>query len=56
MTALSGLERDEQELIQALFFDGVPVRAYSRQLGVRLNAVQYRRDKLLKKLREKIFS
>lgn len=55
MTALSGLERDEQELIQALFFDGVPVRAYSRQLGVRLNAVQYRRDKLLKKLREKIF-
>ena len=56
MTALSGLERDEQEVIQALFFDGVPVRAYSRQLGVRLNAVQYRRDKLLKKLREKIFS
>ena len=56
MTALSGLERDEQELIQALFFDGVLVRAYSRQLGVRLNAVQYRRDKLLKKLREKIFS
>lgn len=56
MIALSGLERDEQELIQALFFDSVPVRAYSRQLGVRLNTVQYRRDKLLKKLREKIFS
>lgn len=56
MIALSGLERDEQELIQALFFDGMPVRAYSRQLGVRLNTVQYRRDKLLKKLRGKIFS
>lgn len=56
MNALSGLERDEQELIQALFFDGMSVRAYAKQLGVRLNAVQYRRDKLLRKIREKIFS
>lgn len=55
MKALSGLERDEQELIQALFFDGVSVRAYAKQLGVRLNTIQYRRDKLLRKIREKIF-
>lgn len=56
MNALSGLERDEQELIQALFFDGMSVRAYAKQLGVRLNTVQYRRDKLMRKIREKIFS
>lgn len=56
MKALSGLDCDEQELIQALFFDGLSVRAYAKQLGVRLNTVQYRRDKLLKKIREKIFS
>lgn len=54
--ALQGLEASEQELIKALFFDKIPAREYAKQLGVRLNAVQYQRDKLLNKLREKIFS
>ena len=55
MKVLSGLDRDEQELIQALFFDGISVWAYAKQLGVRLNTVQYHRDKLLKKSVKKIF-
>ena len=55
MKVLSGLDRDEQELIQALFFNGISVWAYAKQLGVRLNTVQYHRDKLLKKSVKKIF-
>lgn len=54
-SALSDLEPHEKELIQALFFDRISARAYANQMGVRLNTIQYRRDKLLKKLREKIF-
>ena len=54
--ALSELDEDEKSLIQALFFDGVSVREYARQLGVYHRTIIYRRDKLLEKLRRKIFS
>jgi len=54
-SALAELDKSEQQLVQALFFDGISARAYAKELGVRLNTVQYRRDKLLKKLRQKIF-
>ena len=50
------LHEDEKSLIQALFFDGVSVREYARQLGVYHRTIIYRRDKLLEKLRRKIFS
>ena len=53
---LQGLEESEQKLIKTLFFDKISVREYAKQLGVRLNTVQYRRDKLLDKLRQKFFS
>lgn len=53
-TIFSELNEDEKQLIQALFFDGISAREYARQIGVRLRTVQYRRDKLLNKLRQKI--
>lgn len=53
---LSELNENEKELIRALFFEGVSVREYARQLGVCHRTVIYRRDKLLEKLRRKIFS
>lgn len=56
VSALAELDKSEQQLIQVLFFNGISARTYAKQLGVRLNTVQYRRDKLLKRLRQKIFS
>lgn len=53
-TILSELNEDEKQLIQALFFDCISAREYARQIGVQLRTVQYRRDKLLNKLRQKI--
>ena len=53
--ALSELEDEEKQLIQALFFEGTPLREYARRQGVQLRTIQYRRDKLLEKLRRKIF-
>lgn len=50
---LAELDPDEQELIQALFFQGLSAREYARQLGVYHQVVLHRRDKVLKKLREK---
>ena len=52
---LAQLSPEEQALIQAIFFDGVPVREYARRLSVQLRTVQYRRDRLLEKLRKKFF-
>ena len=53
--ALSYLEPDEAALIRALYFDRIPARAYARRLGVQLRTGQYRRDKILAKLRQKFF-
>jgi len=52
---LATLDADEQELVKALFFDRMSTRAYAKQLGIYQRAVIYRRDKILKKLREKLF-
>ena len=56
ISALSSLNEAEKQLVQALFFDDIPLREYARCLNVQLRTVQYRRDKLLEKLRRKIFS
>lgn len=55
VSALSELSPDEKRLIQGLFFEGISAREYARQSGVQLNTVQHRRDKVLRKLRQKIF-
>lgn len=54
--ALSSLDEEERQLLQALFFDHMSAREYARQLGVYHRTILYRRDKLLEKLRRKIFS
>ena len=54
--ALSGLNTAERQLLQALYFEGIPAREYARQLGVYHRTVLYRRDKLLEKLRRMIFA
>ena len=54
--ALSGLNTAERQLLQALYFEGIPAREYARQLGVYHRTVLYRRDKLLEKLRRMLFS
>ena len=51
--AMAHLTDEERELINALYFEGVPVREYARITGVRLFAVQKRRDRILEK--HKIF-
>lgn len=55
ISALSELNPSEEQLIRALFFEGISAREYAKQLGVHLNAIQYRRGKVLKKLHRKIF-
>lgn len=55
MEALDKLETDERELIELLFFEGISVREMARRAGMRLHAIQYRRDKVLKKLRIFLF-
>ena len=54
--ALSGLNTAERQLLQALYFEGIPAREYARQLGVYHRTVLYRRDKLLEKLSRMIFA
>ena len=54
--ALSGLDTAERQLLQALYFEGIPAREYARQLGVYHRTVLYRRDKLLEKLRRMTFA
>lgn len=51
---LPTLYEDEQDLIRALYVQGLSVREYAKQLGVYHRTVIYRRDKLLEKLRRKI--
>lgn len=54
--ALSELNTAERQLLQALYFEGIPAREYARQLGVYHRTVLYRRDQLLEKLRRMIFA
>jgi RNA polymerase sigma factor (sigma-70 family) len=50
--ALASLPPDEQELITLLFFDSVSAREIAKSTGVYHNAIAYRRDKILDKLRQ----
>ena len=52
--ALASLNTAERQLLQALYFDRLSAREYTRQLGVYHRTILYRRDKLLEKLRGKI--
>lgn len=54
--ALATLEEDERLLIEALFFEQKSVRKYAAELGVYHRTIICRRDKLLEKLRQKVFS
>ncbi len=51
---LAELTYEDRELIDALYFKGIPAREYARQLGIYHRAVIYRRDKVFLKLRQKI--
>ncbi len=52
--AVGELQEDERHLIQALFYENMSARKYADSLGVSLSTLQYRRNKVLKKLREKL--
>lgn len=53
--AIRSLTESEQELIQAIYFDGISAREYARRQGVYPRAIMYRLEKLQEKLRQKIF-
>lgn len=50
--AIKELSKEEAELIQALFFDGVTERTYAEELNVSQVAIHKRKKKVLEKLRE----
>ncbi len=49
--ALLQLNDNEQELIQALFYDEESVRNYAQKIGVHFTTIQKRKLKILKKLK-----
>lgn len=51
-TALAMLTPEEQDLIQALFFEEKTERQYAEELGVYRNAVHVRKNRVLKKLKK----
>ena len=51
---LATLDAADQEMIQAVFFDGLSMREYARRLGVYHRTVTYRMERLLKLLRKKL--
>jgi len=53
--ALKTLTKNEQSMIQAIYFDGISAREYARRSGVYPRAVMYRLEQLQEKLRKKIF-
>lgn len=48
-SALDSLDQPERQLIEALFFEEVSIREYSRRIGVTHRAIIKRRDHVLKK-------
>lgn len=50
--ALGRLRREDRQLIDRIFFEGVSMRSYAREMGVTHRTVQKRRDSILKNLRE----
>lgn len=51
---LATLDKADQEMIHAVFFDGLSMREYAKRLGVYPRAVVYRMERLLKTLRKKL--
>lgn len=49
--ALAQLTDEERDLISAIYYEGISVREYARITGVRLFAVQKRRDRIIEKLK-----
>ena len=49
--ALCTLSSGERELINALYYDGEPIAAMARRIGVPQRTLGYRRDRALKKLK-----
>lgn len=49
---LARLSNDEQRLIDALFFRGLGVREYAREIGVSHTRVRRERDCILEKLKK----
>lgn len=54
MTVLENLDMVDQEMIRAVFFDGLSMREYAKRIGVYPRAVVYRMERLLKTLRNKL--
>ena len=50
--AIEKLEKEEQRLIQALFFEGYTERSYAKKLGVYRNAIHKQKERILKKLKK----
>ena len=50
--AMAQLSDEERQLIQALFYDEISLRAFARKNNVTLHAIQKRRDRILKKLKD----
>ena len=51
---LETLDPADQEMIHTVFFDGLSMREYAKQLGVYPRAVVYRMERLLKALRKSV--
>ena len=54
LSAMQSLTGDERALLHALYAEGLSAREYAKRLGVYHRTVLYHRDKVLKKLRQKI--
>ena len=50
--AIKKLTKEEQELINALFFEGYTERSYAKKIGVYRNAVHKQKVRILKKLKK----
>jgi len=54
MSALDELAADERRLIDALYFDGKSERDVATEIGVPQTTLNYRKNKILKWLKEKL--
>ena len=55
LPVLNALNEQDRALVQALYFDDVSERVYAKKLGIRLSALQKRRNKVLREIRRTIF-
>ncbi|GHU83859.1 hypothetical protein FACS1894196_4420 [Clostridia bacterium] len=50
-TAIAKLKPKQQSLVQALYFDGIPVKEYAAREGVDHSAITHRMETIVKKLK-----